>query len=106
MPPNSSWQILQWEKGTTEGGSSGGPLFDQNRRVVGILTGGEAVCGRSVNDYFAKLSFSYNFSSILWQQVKGWIDPAVSGALQLDGRDPYALNLLSSDTLTNLASSE
>ena len=54
------WKILQWEKGTTEGGSSGAPLFDQNHRVVGLLTGGEAVCGRSVNDYFAKLSVSYN----------------------------------------------
>jgi hypothetical protein len=106
MPANSSWQILQWEKGTTEGGSSGGPLFDQNKRVVGILTGGEAVCGRSVNDYFAKLSFSYNFSSILWQQVKGWIDPAVSGVLQLNGRDPYALNLLTSDTLSNFGPTE
>jgi lysyl endopeptidase len=106
MPANSSWQIIQWEKGTTEGGSSGGPLFDQNKRVVGILTGGEAVCGRSVNDYFAKLSVSYNYSSSLWEQVKGWIDPAVSGVKQLNGRDPYASNLLTSDTLTNLTTSE
>jgi lysyl endopeptidase len=53
---NGFWKIVQWEVGTTDPGSSGGPLFDQNKRVTGILTGGDAVCGRSVNDYFAKLS--------------------------------------------------
>jgi lysyl endopeptidase len=100
------WKILQWDNGTTEGGSSGSPLFDQDKRVVGILTGGEAVCGRSVNDYFAKLSVSYNLSSLLYQQLKGWIDPAVSGVLQLNGRDPYASNLLTVDTLSNISPAE
>ena len=106
MPANSAWKILQWDIGTTEGGSSGSPLFDQNKKVVGILTGGEAVCGRSVNDYFVKLSTCYNYSSLLYQQVKGWIDPAVSGVMSLSGRDPYAPNVLTSDTLSNLAKSE
>lgn len=106
MPANSSWKIIQWDGGTTEGGSSGAPLFDQNKRVVGILTGGLAVCGRSINDYFAKLSVSYTYSSFLWEQVKGWIDPAVSGVKQLNGRDPYALNRLTADTLSNIGPTE
>jgi lysyl endopeptidase len=106
MPANSAWKIIQWDNGTTEGGSSGSPLFDQNKRIVGILTGGEAVCGRALNDYFVRLNVIYNYSSLLWEQVKGWIDPAVTGAKQLDGRDPYVTNWLTVDTLTNLASSE
>jgi lysyl endopeptidase len=106
MPTNSEWKILQWDVGTTEGGSSGSPLFDQNKKVVGILTGGEAVCGRSVNDYFVKLSTLYNYSNLLYEQVKGWIDPAVSGVKTLTGRNPYAPNVLTSDTLYNVAKSE
>ena len=106
MPANSAWKIVQWDIGTTEGGSSGSPIFDQNKRVVGILTGGEAVCGRSVNDYFVKLSVSYNYSQLLWQQVKGWIDPAGAGLKQLNGRDPYATNVITSDTLSNIGKTE
>ena len=104
--PNSFWQILQWDTGTTEGGSSGAPLFDQNKRVVGLLSGGEAVCGRSVNDYFAKLSVSYNISDLLWKQLKGWIDPAQSGLKILNGRDPYKPNWADADTLYNIQASE
>jgi lysyl endopeptidase len=106
MPANSAWKIVQWDIGTTEGGSSGSPIFDQNKRVVGILTGGEAVCGRSVNDYFVKLSVCYNYSQLLWQQVKGWIDPAVTGLKQFNGRDPYASNSLTCDTLSNIGKTE
>jgi lysyl endopeptidase len=100
------WKVLQWDKGTTEGGSSGAPLFDQNHRVVGLLTGGEAVCGRSVNDYFAKLRVSYDLSAYLWEQLKGWIDPGGTGLKKLDGRDPYASNMLTVDTLSNITAPE
>lgn len=106
MVTNGYWKILQWDKGTTEGGSSGSPLFDQNKRIVGILTGGDAVCGRSVNDYFAKLSVTYNLSSNMFEQLKAWIDPAVSGVQFLNGRDPYAPDYLTVDTLSNIAPSE
>jgi len=103
---NGFWKILNWDSGTTEGGSSGCPLFDQNKRVVGLLTGGEATCMYPVNDYFAKLSVSYDLSSYLWMQLKGWIDPAVSGVKKYDGRDPYEPNMLTVDTLSNLSAPE
>ncbi|MGM0498267.1 MAG: trypsin-like serine peptidase, partial [Bacteroidota bacterium] len=31
----SHWLIEDWELGTTEGGSSGAPLFDQQKRIIG-----------------------------------------------------------------------
>ena len=100
------WQILQWDLGTTEQGSSGSPLFDENHRVIGLLTGGEAVCGRSVNDYFAKLAVSYSLSPVLNRQLKGWIDNALTGIKKLDGRDPYLPNLSTVDTVTNILPGE
>jgi hypothetical protein len=41
---NSTW-TLGWDRNTTtEGGSSGSPLFDQNHRIIGQLWGGGASC--------------------------------------------------------------
>ncbi len=57
----SHWRILRWDLATTEPGSSGCPLFDQNKRLVGLLTGGEANCVSSVNDYFTKFDYSWNY---------------------------------------------
>jgi hypothetical protein len=103
---NSFWKVLQWETGTTEGGSSGAPLFNQNKRIVGMLSGGLAQCGRSVDDYFLKLSVAYDLSSLLYQQLKGWIDPAVTGLKTFEGRDPYEPNKLTADTIYNVKSGE
>lgn len=95
------WHILQWDIGTTEGGSSGAPLFNQDHLVVGYLSGGEAVCGRSVNDYFGRFDIAYDLSSNMFESLKPWLDPAQSSITYLNGRDPYAENFLSSDTLFN-----
>ncbi|HPF91597.1 MAG TPA: serine protease, partial [Flavobacteriales bacterium] len=48
----SCWRILNWEDGTTEPGSSGSGLWDQNGRLIGQLYGGQASCSNNVNDYF------------------------------------------------------
>lgn len=37
-------QVDDWEKGTTEGGSSGSPLYNEDQRIVGQLFGGTASC--------------------------------------------------------------
>ncbi|MCX6256738.1 MAG: T9SS type A sorting domain-containing protein [Bacteroidia bacterium] len=91
---NSHWQILAWDLGTTEGGSSGSPLFDEYHRIVGDLTGGEATCASSVNDYFAKFCRSWADYSDQSQQLKHWLDPGNTGVANVNGYDPYYGNNL------------
>ena len=53
------WRILNWEDGTTEPGSSGSGLWDQNKRLIGQLYGGQATCTNNVNDYYGRFDISY-----------------------------------------------
>ncbi|NOZ45697.1 MAG: T9SS type A sorting domain-containing protein [Chlorobi bacterium] len=98
---NSHWWIHSWEVGTTEGGSSGCPLFDENQRIIGDLTGGEASCSNSVNDYFAKFSMSWADYPNNDEQLKYWLDPDNSGVVTLDGFDPNGGEIAGCDTLSN-----
>lgn len=86
---DTHWRIIEWDLGTTEGGSSGSPLFDENHRLIGDLTGGEASCSSSVNDYYAKFSESWDNYDETDQQLKFWLDPLNLGVETLDGVDPY-----------------
>jgi lysyl endopeptidase len=83
----SHWRILRWDVATTEAGSSGCPLFDQNKRVVGLLTGGEANCISSVNDYFTKFDYSWDYYKKSYKNLKTWLDPLNSGVIMIDGLD-------------------
>ena len=49
-----------WTEGTTLGGSSGAALIDAaSRRIVGVLTGGDASCAAPQGaDYFGRLSMA------------------------------------------------
>ncbi len=51
-------RVADWDLGTTEGGSSGSPLFDQDHHVVGQLHGGDAACGNDSPDWYGRLSYS------------------------------------------------
>ncbi len=91
-----TWQIEQWERlTTTEGGSSGSGLWDQNHRLIGQLWGGQAACGNSINDYYGKLSMSWNGNGATSsaQRLRDWLDPQNTGATTLDGYDPNAVSL-------------
>lgn len=81
--------IGNWEEGTTEGGSSGAPLINPNKRLVGSLTGGAASCANPFKDYFARFSFAWDYYSETGKQLKPWLDPNGSNALSLDGFTPY-----------------
>lgn len=87
---DGQWE-LQWDRNTTtEGGSSGSPLFDQNGRIIGQLWGGGASCWNlTAPDYYGKFSYSWNPSgSNSTNQLKFWLDPNDDGLTVLNGYDP------------------
>lgn len=87
---NSTWTV-EWDRNTTtEGGSSGSPLFDQNHRIIGQLWGGGASCSNlSSPDYYGRIHSSWEpANSNSTNQLKYWLDPNNSGAEFIDGYDP------------------
>jgi len=103
---DSFWKILQWDIGTTEIGSSGAPLFDNNHRVVGTLSGGDAHCGSSINDYFQKLAYIWNSYPEDSSQLKVWLDPQNSQLTFRNGYDPYQTAREGCDTISNIETGE
>lgn len=80
-------RIADWDLGTTEGGSSGSPLFDQNKRVIGQLHGGEAACGNDEADWYGRLSVSWAGGGTSATRLSDWLDPASTGRLDMGGLD-------------------
>jgi len=72
---NSFWKVTYWDLGTTEGGSSGSPLFDQNHNVIGVLTGGSASCENLNPDYFTQVAYAWDKYPEKSQQLKYWLNP-------------------------------
>ena len=84
VPPDadSHLQVVDWDEGTTEGGSSGSPLFDEaTRRVVGQLHGGLAACGNDLPDWYGAMWRSFELG------LKDILDPLGTGLQVLDGRE-------------------
>lgn len=90
------WHIFNWENGTTEPGSSGSPLFDQNKRIIGQLYGGQATCTNNVNDYYGKFNVTY-------PNICQWIAPSCN-TLVLDGYSPSASSFANDVRLDNVVS--
>ncbi len=86
---NSHWLVGTWQIGTTEPGSSGGGLFDNNGFLIGSLSGGAATCSNPVNDYFARLNKSWNHFSETNKQLAFWLDPDGQLPLSVTGFDYY-----------------
>lgn len=86
LPGGPYWRVA-WELGSTEGGSSGAPLFDPEGRAIGVLRGGLAACGRREPDWFGRLAAAWEGRGPA-QRLRDWLDPAATGALRLDRLAP------------------
>lgn len=98
---NSHWLVTRWEYGSTEGGSSGAPLFDNTHRLCGTLTGGDATCKNPINDFFAKFNLSWDYFPEPSNQLKYWLDPLSTGKTSIDGKHPYEQSQNQLKTYTN-----
>ena len=92
-----AWRIT-WTNGTTETGSSGGGLFNQNRQLIGMLSGGSASCGANEKepDFFGRLERAWLANNAANGQLKAHLDPINSGCLQLLGKNMGATTPIAS----------
>ena len=77
-------RVLKWDVGTTEPGSSGSPLFDQNHRVIGQLHGGYAACGSDTSDWYGRFAVSWEGGGSSSTRLSDWLDSAGTGDLTVD----------------------
>ena len=81
------WRVT-WSSGTTEGGSSGSPLINSNRRVIGQLRGGYASCSAQTQpDWYGKFNISWtgNGAADSRRRLSNWLDPNNTNATTLNG---------------------
>ncbi len=75
---------VHWDSGTTERGSSGGPLFDSSQQTVGVLSAGGAGC--EIRDWYGRIHNAWDGGDTPDTQLRNWLDPNNSGKQDLDGR--------------------
>lgn len=75
-----------WDSGVTEGGSSGGGLWNQDGQLVGVLSGGASSCAVPDGaDYYGRLDLA-------WDNLAAFLDTAGGGARSAAGREGNAAN--------------
>ena len=80
-PAGSHWAVT-FDDGITYSGSSGSPLFDQNKRIKGQLHGG------LTTDFYGKLSYSWLHPSPTFSTLQSFLDPDLTGVKSIDGYYP------------------
>ena len=86
-PANSHWKVVP-DVGIYQPGSSGCPLFDPNKRIVGQLHGGNADPQNGctiLSSYFGRFDLSWDQGVMADTRLKEWLDPGNTGATTQNG---------------------
>jgi uncharacterized membrane protein YgcG len=81
----SALQVLDYDVGTTEPGSSGAALFNPQGQIVAQLSQGSALCGNDEPDWYGRLAQSWEGGGTASSRLKDWLDPSNSGAMSIAG---------------------
>jgi hypothetical protein len=84
-----TWSGTTNGHGTTEPGSSGSPLFDNQGRIVGTLTGGDSSCDSArlfLPDYYGQFAYHWEKNGAdSASQLKPWLDPIGADVMSVNG---------------------
>lgn len=94
----SHWRVI-WSgtangHGVTEGGSSGSPIYNTAKRIVGTLTGGGSACnsvqpgGQNLPDYYGKMSYHWDDNWNPTDDLKDLLAPGSSTTILNGSWDP------------------
>ncbi len=109
---SKDWKVI-WANGTVEPGSSGGPLFNNKKQIIGQVHGGDVnnICTGNDHAYFGRFDLSWTGGGTSTTRLRNWLDPTNSGKMEISARgipsivtsasEPLCLN--STFTIENLA---
>ncbi|MDR2776385.1 MAG: T9SS type A sorting domain-containing protein [Tannerella sp.] len=88
---NACWNVTFQQtangRGVTEGGSSGSPQYNENKLIVGTLTGGNSTCNfLSGLNIYGKMSYHWDKFKKDSAHMDIWLDPLGTGVKILAGR--------------------
>ncbi len=89
-PANNHWKVT-FDDGVIEHGSSGSPLYDQNKRIVGQLHGNPnynpflGYCDQP-DAWYGKFSLSWTGGGSSSTRLKDWLDPEDYDPTTLNGK--------------------
>lgn len=98
------YEVTAWDVGTTAGGSSGSPLIDREKRVMGGLSAGSSFCSTKAADYFFSLANVWAQSREATQSIVRALSPRGGSVLTSDGRDPYGSPRSRAKRITHVSS--
>lgn len=84
---SSDWRVV-WNSGTVEPASSGGPLFNNNRQIIGQVHGGNPadICTSNDHAFFGRFDISWTGGGTNATRLSNWLDPSNTGAMTTNTR--------------------
>ena len=83
---NSQYWGVNYDEGRTDYGSSGSPLFNSNRQIIGMLCCGGSFCSNDSDDYYGKAFIGH------WSGLAPYLDPQGTNQQSVDTLNPNNLN--------------